>query len=142
MQTRGRRFSSGIHSLIVESGLVQDCEPVTRHRFDQEPPKQEQPLTQSEAEDDFDASVETQNRDQWTIKLPTMRGHHQYCVAAAVGHIEEPRRTRCASDTEHELGEGTAESQSRGCWLRTFAWWQMRGNNTRAKFGSSSGQRW
>ena len=48
--------------------------------------------------------------------------------------------TGCRSDAEHMLGERAVELQFRRCSFRKFDWWQRRGNNTRAKFGSSSGQ--
>ena len=74
MQTRGRSwFQEFTHE---ESGLMQDYELVTRHRFVNEAQKQEQPLTHSEAENEFDALIETQARDQWMMKLPTMRSLH------------------------------------------------------------------
>ena len=63
---------------------MQDLELVTRCRSAL---NQEQPLTQSEADDEFDALLETQTWDQWTMELPTLRSQmgSRALVARVVG---------------------------------------------------------
>ena len=76
----------------------------TRHLFVNEAQKQEQPLTQSEAEDEFDALIETQTRDQWTMEFTddakflltlcggSNRAHRRH--ALWIGHRARAWRTR------------------------------------------------
>ena len=116
---------------------MQDYEHVTRHRFVNE---QEQPLTQSEAEDEFDALIETQTREE----LPTMRTHFVWVPTNTVWRQQsgtsKSQKYTCCADVEHELGERTAHKQFRVCWFRKFDWWPRRRGHTRTTSGSSLGQ--
>ena len=108
-------------SIKDESGLVQDNELVTRNRFVNEAQKQEQPLTQIEAEGQFDAMIESPDLGPVDDATRSCLGSHHHSV-------DSNRAQRTAETHLRVAGFGNSLGGKGGC------------NNTMVKFRSPSGQ--
>ena len=101
-------------------------------------------LTHSEAAYGFDALLETQTQDQWTMELPTMRSPFVWVPTTVwwqQASTSKSQGTRVVDQTQSMSLENTQRKRSlgvAGCGSSISG--EGGGNNTGAKFGSSSGQ--
>ena len=98
MQTRGQIFSPG--SIYDKKGVVQDDELVTRQNFVWEAQIQEASVDAKRCQGRLWRVAWTHTWDTWMEfaddAKPISLGSHHHFAAAAIGHIEKPRRSRCS----------------------------------------------